>query len=98
MKSISGSKQSSESLKPFWPDALPWQPPLLHPSFVNTGTTELVKLSGRFSPMLLASSGTFTVLSPKVAVISLDPLARGRTRPNVVIAAVFPSATTYCTS
>jgi len=33
-------------LKPFCPLCLPWQPPLLQPSFVNTGTTWLRKLTG----------------------------------------------------
>ena len=74
------------------------EPPLLQPSFVNTGTTWLVKLSGRLSPMFFASSGVLAALSPKVAMISLVPLARGSTRPNVVTAAVLPSATVYCTS
>ncbi len=63
-KSTSGSKPSRDSLKPFWPLALPWQPPELQPSLVKIGTTWLAKLIGRLTSQPVAWTGTLTSLSP----------------------------------
>ena len=41
--------RASDNLNPFWPVALPWQPPLLQPSLVRTGTTSVVKRTGASS-------------------------------------------------
>ena len=41
--------------KPFWPLALPWQPPRLQPSLVKIGTIWLAKLIGRFDVASLSA-------------------------------------------
>ena len=45
-------KPRSESLKPFCPDAFPWQPPPLQPSFVKMGIIVPGKLISDSLPML----------------------------------------------
>ena len=86
-------------MKPFWPLALPWQPPELQPSLVKIGTIWLAKLIGRFTSQLTAVTG---MVSDLVAVDGLDlgravgrPAGRGRSR---VTRATFSSATSYFTS
>ena len=41
-------------MKPFWPLALPWQPPELQPSLVKIGTIWLAKLIGRVASIVSA--------------------------------------------
>ena len=36
----------SDSLNPFWPDALPWQPPLLQPNLLNMRLDVVGKIDG----------------------------------------------------
>ncbi len=55
-------------MNPFWPLALPWQPPELQPSLVKIGTIWFGKLIGRFSSACLTVTGTVTDLSPNLAM------------------------------
>src|SRR5439155_20828437 len=93
LKSCCGEKPSSDSPKPFWPLALPWQPPELQPSLVKIGTIWLPKLIGRLTSVASHVTATLTDLLPKVAVIWVVPLASGTTRPPVLTRAILGSAT-----
>ena len=72
-------------MKPFWPLAFPWHPPLLQPCLVKSGTIELWKFTG-FSLETAFTSNGMEAVSPVGlrAVITPEPLAKDSTKPSVI--------------
>jgi hypothetical protein len=68
-------------LKPFWPLALPWQPPPLQVNFVKMGTISLTKLTGTSLSKEVTSTSTVALWPPAFAVIVALPSFNGVTRP-----------------
>ena len=76
-------------MKPFCPDALPWQPPALQPALVKIGTTWFEKLTGGTTAMSVTVTGTAAVASPSRIRTSAFPFPRG---------VITPSAETVATA
>ena len=68
-------------MNPFCPDALPWQPPALHPALVKIGTTWFEKLTGGTTAMSVTVTGTAAVASPSRTRTSALPVPPGRDHP-----------------
>ncbi len=82
-------------MKLFWPVALPWQPPELHPSLVKIGTTWLRKLTGISVSMFSTVTRAAADLPAKVTRISAVPLPCGLTTPSAVTVATLGSLLVY---
>ena len=79
--SAAGSNPKTDSLNPFCPSALPWQPEALQPSLLSTGTMSFSKLNGRACAEPSTRTPTVRDSPPASTTTVVRPSPTGRTTP-----------------